>query len=179
MMTSQQIRSCFEELNELLRSAGQKGEIGIVGGAAMCLVYNARAATRDVDAIFAPSALIRSFAEKIAETHGLPMDWLNDGAKAFLASGFSKEIVRQYSNLLVWAPEPRYLLAMKCLSARWDSADGDDVRFLVKHLQFTEASEVLILIKSYYPQSVIPAKTQFFVEELMEQRISGISGTPD
>ena len=167
MLTSEQIMECFAALNEELRKEGQRGEIGIVGGAVMCLVFNARNATRDVDAIFEPSQIIRRAAAKIARDRSLPDDWLNDGAKGFLVDKFEREEVVTYSNLTVWAPEARYMLAMKCISARWDSSDRDDVIFLIKHLNLAKAQQVLEIIQGYYPKSQIPAKTVFFIEEVL------------
>ena len=168
MLTRDQILDCFALLNEELRVEGQKGEIGIVGGAVMCLVYNARKATRDVDAIFEPSQFIRRAAAKIAIQRSLPEDWLNDGAKGFLSSHFAREDVAKFSNLLVWAPEARYMLAMKCISARWDTSDRDDVIFLLKYLKINQASAVFSIIQDYYPKAQIPRKTQFFIEEILE-----------
>lgn len=55
MIDAKQMQRLFEKLNSGLMDAGEKGEIGIVGGAVMCLVYKARHSTRDVDAIFKPS----------------------------------------------------------------------------------------------------------------------------
>jgi hypothetical protein len=68
----------------------------------------------------------------------------------------------------VWAPEPHYLLAMKCISARWDTSDRDDVAFLIKLLNLREPKTVFDIIESYYPHERIPAKTQFLIEELLE-----------
>lgn len=135
----------------------------------MCLVYNARAATKDVDAIFRPSKVIRRLAQRIATEEGLPSDWLNDAAKAYLQEGFTREEVLSLAHLRVWAPDARYMLAMKCVSARWDSFDQDDVRFLIHHLNLKNAASVFELIENYYPKKVIPPKTQFFIEEIMEQ----------
>ena len=168
MLTRDQIMDCLSALNEELRHEGQNGEIGIVGGAVMCLVYNARKATRDVDAIFEPSQFIRRAAAKIALQRGLPEDWLNDGAKAFMTSNFTRENVARFSNLLVWAPEARYMLAMKCISARWDTSDRDDVIFLVKFLNLQQPPAVFTIIQDYYPKTQIPPKTQFFIEEIFE-----------
>jgi Nucleotidyltransferase of unknown function (DUF6036) len=159
---------CFEDLNEHLRKDGQKGEIGIVGGAVMCIVYNARKATRDVDAVFEPSQVIRQAAEQVAAQRGLARDWLNDGAKAYISGQFAQETVARLSHLLIWAPEARYMLAMKCISARWDTSDRDDVIFLIKHLKISSAPQVFDLIQGYYPKFLIPAKTQFFIEEVFE-----------
>ena len=51
----------------------------------MCLVFNARPATRDVDAVFEPSRKIRDAASRIAVNHHIDDDWLNDGVKGFVA----------------------------------------------------------------------------------------------
>jgi hypothetical protein len=58
------------------------------------------------------------------------------------------------------------MLAMKCISARWDTSDRDDVIFLIKELKLKEPTEVFDIIEAYYPHSRIPPKTQFFIEEL-------------
>jgi len=168
MLSREQILKYFSEINEELRIAGQKGEIGIVGGAVMCLVYNARQATRDVDAIFEPSQVIRKAAAIVGKRHRLADDWLNDAVKGYLVSGFNREPVATFSNLAIWAPEPRYMLAMKCISARWDTSDKDDVIFLLHHLGIQSSDVALSLIQDYYPKAQIPAKTQFFLEEVLQ-----------
>lgn len=169
MLTSKRILNLFKKLNTSLAAQGEIGEIGIVGGAVMCLVYNAREATRDVDAIFEPKSIIYKLAAQIAVEEDLPDNWLNDAAKGFIQAGFSKQDVLNLSNLRVWSPEPRYLLAMKCLSARWDTSDRDDVIFLIDFLKIREPSQVFELIEGYYPKNIIPTKTKFFIEEVLSQ----------
>lgn len=168
MLTRERIRGLFEQLNELLRERGEVGEIGIVGGAVMCLVYNTRAATKDVDGVFHPASVMRELAKRVAERESIPPDWLNDSAKDFIVPGFARQEVLALSNLRVWAPEPRYMLAMKCISARWDTSDRDDVSFLIKFLSLSKPQEVFEIIESYYPSNQIPAKTKFLIEELLE-----------
>lgn len=48
------------ELDEELKALDVKGEIFMVGGAAMAIAYDTRRATTDVDAIFAPSSEVRT-----------------------------------------------------------------------------------------------------------------------
>lgn len=168
MLTKDKIIELLERLNELLQERGEIGELGIVGGAVMCLVYNARAATKDVDGIFHPANVIRELASKVAEEKSLPDDWLNDAVKGYLVPGFVRQEVLVLSNLRVWSPEPRYMLAMKCISARWDSSDRDDVVFLLRLLKIKEPEEVFTIIEGYYPKNRIPPKTQFLLEELLE-----------
>ena len=137
----------------------------------MCLVYNARAATKDVEAIFEPSEVIRKISAEIAEEESLPVDQLNDGAKTYIQPQFQKHEVLNLSNLLVWAPEAKYMLAMKCISARWDSNDKEDVIFLIKYLEIKTLEEVFKIIDSYYPRSTVPSKTKFFIEEVIEEHL--------
>jgi hypothetical protein len=59
------------------------------------------------------------------------------------------------------------MLAMKCISARWDSSDRDDVVFLIKLLKLTHPREVFEIIEDYYPNNRIPPKTQFLIEEVL------------
>ena len=59
------------------------------------------------------------------------------------------------------------MLAMKCVAARFDTADLDDVRFLIVHLNLKKRVEVFDIVEKYYPKKMIPPKTQFVIEELM------------
>lgn len=170
MLSQKEIIQLFEELNEKLRVRGEIGEIGLIGGAVMCLVYQSRNATRDVDAIFKPAALIRKLSVEIGEARQLGPNWLNDAAKGYLRDSFAKEEVMNLSNLRIWAPEASYMLVMKCISARWDTHDRDDVIFLIKHLTLTSPKQVFRLIESFYPKNLIPPKTQFFIEEIFAKK---------
>lgn len=168
MLTKDQIKDAFFSLNEKLAKRGEIGEVGIVGGAVMCLVFDARKSTRDVDAIFKPPALMRKMIAEVAEDFDFEKDWLNDAAKGFIQGNFKQVDVLNLSHLRVWAPEPKYMLAMKCLSARWDTLDRKDVMFLVENLKLRKKDEVFKIIENFFPKNKIPAKTQFFIEELFE-----------
>lgn len=170
MLSSKRILELFHLLNEELKKTNDLAEVGIVGGAVMCLVFHTRQATRDVDAIFRPADLVRKLAARIGEQQGLPADWLNDAAKGFIQGDFVRQNVLDLSHLRVWAPEPKYMLAMKCISARWDTYDRDDVLFLLKHLRLTDSQTVFRIIEHYYPKKQIPPKTQYFIEEVLEAR---------
>ena len=49
MLTIDEIRSLFAALNGELATRRVIGEVGLCGGAVMCLVFNARIITNDVD----------------------------------------------------------------------------------------------------------------------------------
>lgn len=168
MLTAEQILELFHALNAELAKQDDTAEVGIIGGAVMCLVFHTRASTRDVDAIFRPADLVRKLAARIGDERGLPPDWLNDAAKGFVQGAIPQRDILNLSNLRVWAPDAKYMLAMKCMSARWDTSDRDDVVFLARHLALRAAREVFDIIEHYYPRKQIPPKTQFFIEELFE-----------
>lgn len=169
MLTEKEILSLFDELNQRLEAAGIRGEIGIVGGAAMCLAYKARGSTKDVDAVFEPAGKIREIAAAIAKDRGISEDWLNDAVKGFMTPGFERSVIIDQSHLQIWTPEPRYLLAMKCVSARFDTHDGDDIRFLIRLLGLKTPEEVFSIIERYYPRKRVPPKTTYFIEEIFEE----------
>jgi hypothetical protein len=170
MLDAELIRMLFRALNSELAKKGVIGEIGICGGAVMCLVFQTRKATKDVDAIFEPAREIRAAAKAVSGVHHVPEDWLNDAAKGYFLSEPPRVPVLHLSHLRVWAPGPEYMLAMKCLSARFDSHDRDDVKFLIKHLKLTRADQVFDIIRKYCPEELVPAKTRFLVQELLPRK---------
>ena len=162
------IKKLLKALNDELALKDVVGEIGMCGGAVMCLVYHARPATKDVDAIFEPTREIRKASKVVARKFGLNEDWLNDAVKGFFHVDPPREEVFNMSHLKVWAPSAEFMLAMKCLSARFDTLDREDTEFLISYLKLKNAEDVFDLIVRYYPHSRVPAKTKFMVEEIME-----------
>ena len=66
---------------EELKNENEIGEVGIVGGAVMCLAYKARPSTQDIDALFEPTKKIRSIVRKIGQRENLPKIGLTMGSK--------------------------------------------------------------------------------------------------
>lgn len=170
MLTIEHIRELFAALDEELAKRDVVGEVGICGGAVMCLVFQARRATKDVDAIFEPAGEIRAAAKAVGARLGVPEDWLNDAARAFFHADPPREDLLDLPNLRVWAPTAGYMLAMKCIAARFDGHDLDDVKFLIEFLHLQKPDEVFRIVEGYYPKRMIPPKTQFLVEELLPQQ---------
>lgn len=77
-----QIVHALQALGEELTRRGIRGQVFVVGGAAMALCYSTRRVTRDIDAVFEPKASMYEAANKIATELGLPDDWLNDAVAA-------------------------------------------------------------------------------------------------
>jgi len=97
----------FEALNRELKKKNVVGEIGICGGAVMCLVYKSRMSTKDVDAILLkPSTEIRDASKNVAKKYALDENWVNDAAKGFVEGVPPTEEVFSLSHLKIWAPSP-------------------------------------------------------------------------
>ena len=167
-MTAEEITKYLGELNDELRLMDIKGEVSPYGGAVMFLVFEARPATKDVDAVFRPTKEIRTAIHLIAERHGLADDWLNDGVKGYVVN-HPEKILFDLSNLKVFVPEPDYLLAMKAISARVDTFDQTDVKTLIGKLNLKTPDEVFDIVEKYYPRQQIKPATQYFIEELFER----------
>lgn len=167
MMDKNQIQMCLEKLNDELRLMDVKGEVCLYGGAVMCLVYDARPNTKDIDAVFKPTQQIREAIKRIAEDYNLKEDWLNDVVKGYVVV-HPQKILLNLSYLKVFVPEPDYLLAMKILASRVEATDKQDVQFLINLLGLKSAQEVFSILEKYYPRQRIKPATQFFIEELFE-----------
>ncbi|MEZ5595425.1 MAG: hypothetical protein R3E84_03395 [Pseudomonadales bacterium] len=113
-----EIHRLLDSLNAELRKTNVRGEIYLVGGAVMCLVYEARQSTQDLDAFFQPASAIRTAADRVAAREGYPSRWLNDAVKGYLSDRGDFSPYLELSHLTVMTANAEYLLAMKCLAMR-------------------------------------------------------------
>lgn len=168
-LTKAQIEDAFERLDQALGRRGVRAELYVVGGAVMCLVLNARPSTKDVDAWFTEPQAVRAAAREVAAEVGLPADWLNDAAKAFVPDGARFERWKTFDHLDVSVADDRTLLAMKCAAARTEE-DSSDIRALAGRLGLRTASEVLDVVTGFYPVDRLPVRSRLLVEELFDDR---------
>jgi hypothetical protein len=175
-LTREAILNALASLSEELGRQGVTGELCLFGGTVMVLAFAARVTTKDVDAIFQPSQLIRNLARQIGERQRLPANWLNDAVKGYVSARHETTAgnLPQFPHLRLTMPVPEYLLAMKCIAARLggtsdEQSDVPDILFLLRHLDLRSAREVLDLVAQYYPANRIPVKTQYLIEGLFEE----------
>jgi hypothetical protein len=167
--TPADIRRLFELLDDELAGGGTVGEVYVVGGAVMCLALDARPATRDVDAFFRPTRLVREAAARVAARADVPPTWLNDAVKAFLSARGEFETFLELPHLRVFVARPEYLLAMKCAAMRLGEEfhDLDDVRYLLRYLNVSTVAEALGIVTRYFDESQLSPKTRLALEELL------------
>jgi hypothetical protein len=168
-LTGADMRRLFALLDAELASQDVQGELYLVGGAVMCLALNARDATRDVDAFFRPTKLIREAAARVAALAGVPDSWLNDAVKSYLGGRGAYDPFLELAHLRVFVAQPAYLLAMKCVAMRLGEEfhDLDDVRYLLRYLNVSTADEALAIVLRYFDAEHVPPKARLALEELL------------
>jgi hypothetical protein len=172
------IEAVFRRLGDRLSRRGVVADLYVFGGAAMALAYDARRATRDIDALFVPHGVVLEEAWAVADEFGLPRWWLNEQASAYVAPGGDPGAPRVFDHpgLRVAAASPEHLLAMKVLAAR--PRDADDIRFLVDRLGLTDARQVMALCADIFPGELIPERAERLVQELLETDLKRGEGRP-
>ena len=108
-------------------------------------------------------------AAKVAAKHDLPENWLNDAVKGFFSESGTFNVYIELGHLTVYAADPEYLLAMKCLSARIGEEfhDLDDIRYLLRYLNVTSAAVAKKVIERYYPLDRFPHKTLYLLDDFL------------
>jgi len=164
--TRAKIISALQALGDELSRRGVRGQIFIVGGAAMALAYSTRRVTKDIDAVFEPKAAIYAAAAKVAEELGLPEDWLNDAVKGYMpGEDEHARLMPDIRGIEITTASPQYLLAMKLMAMRFGE-DDEDIEVLLRACGLHSAEEALALLERLYPSREPPPKTRFFLEEL-------------
>lgn len=156
-------------LAEELAAEDVEGELYLVGGAVMCLALQARPATRDVDAFFKPTRVIREAALRVASRTGAPVGWLNDAVKGYLSPRGSFDPFLDLPHLRVFTARADYLLAMKCAAMRLGEEfhDLDDVRYLLRYLNITTPEDALEVVLRFFDEDQLQPKTRLALEDLL------------
>lgn len=92
------IEDAFRRLGDRLARRGVVADLYIFGGAAMALAYDARRATRDIDAVFQPHGVVLDEARVVADELGLPHWWLNEKVSAYVAPGGDAAVPRVFDH---------------------------------------------------------------------------------
>jgi hypothetical protein len=171
-MTKNEIIKSLKELNLELKKSQLRGEIYLVGGAVMCLVFNARNSTKDLDALMKPYEEIQKAAINVSETLGLENNfWINDAAKVFFSDhGDFSQSDLSMSNLNIMMATKEYMFAMKALSARPGTQDESDIIFLKNLINLKDMTAALTIIKKYYPEDKLGLDSKILLSELFGEK---------
>lgn len=167
-MQRKEILDALTALGGELTRRGVTADMYVVGGAAIALAYDERRSTRDIDAVFAPTAEVYRAAGRVGAELGLPDGWVNDAVKGFLLGPdpFDTEIL-EVPGLRCEVASPEMVLVLKCLAHRIGE-DEDDVRLLCTRAGFGSVTEVLTLLDRMVPGRLLTAQVRFFVEAALD-----------
>ena len=167
-MTRAQIEEALRTLGEVAQAEGHHIELFAVGGAVMVLKFNARPATKDIDAVIlgpAPASLVRTMAERVATQLGWPTDWLNDGAKGYVGADVQGDVLFEAPGVTVRAPPLAQMLALK-LGAWRDDVDMDDAEVVLRAMTGSR-EETWNQVVTYLPRGQ-ELKAQYAFQQLWE-----------
>ncbi|WP_440710638.1 DUF6036 family nucleotidyltransferase [Herbiconiux sp. YIM B11900] len=145
LFSADELASLLTELGERIGRRGESVDAYVIGGAAMAIGLGSRRATEDVDGLFRPFEVVREEAAAMAAEQGLPSDWVNQSAFAFMSfeSDDTDARVLEIGGLHLRLASPRFLLAMKMAAGRLK--DHEDIVTLIRHLQITDPDEIVDL----------------------------------
>lgn len=140
--------------------------LNIYGGTVMMACFDARPATKDIDALFETSPLVNNILLEIAESYGLNKDWINQDIKEplkYIKHENLKEIYK-FKNLKVLAPSAEQMLAMKILSARPEPyRDFNDAEYLIKYLEIETLDQVINIFDKYIGRRYLGDRQKIFL----------------
>lgn len=166
-LTRSQLHDALIELGRRLDARGINAQLYIVGGAAMAFAYQSERVTRDIDALVTPEDEVFEEARRMTDELGLPPEWLNDTARAFmpLIDPAVGPMVIDAPGIAVRAAPAEVVLAMKLFAAR-PARDGDDVRTLCALLDITTAGQVWEVFLRHYPKGHMLEHSRELIEAL-------------
>jgi Nucleotidyltransferase of unknown function (DUF6036) len=168
LLTVEILRAAFVDLDRRLQRRRLTADVFVFGGAAMVLGFDARPATRDVDAIWQPHTAVLEEAWAVAADRGLPRSWLNEQASSYMPAGVRSGDAIAYHGaaLRVTLASAELLLAMKVRAAR--RGDLADISLLAERLGLAAAPEVLALAESVFGEPVRD-RQRMAVEDLFDR----------
>ena len=169
-LTAEEIIKYLLILNEKLKQNNKHGELSMVGGAVMCLVFESRLSTFDIDAIFSPHGEIEKLIFDIADEYKLPKHWINEGVAMYLSKKGEFSEYRNLSNLKIYVATPEYMLAMKALSARIGNINElKDIKFLINYLDLKSSDDVFKVIGKFYSLDEFKVRFYLILKEIFSE----------
>jgi predicted nucleotidyltransferase len=165
-LTAEQMHEYLGDVGQRLLAKGVTGEIVLAGGAVMVLALHARGGSRDIDAMFTrePEA-IREAAAAVADARGLPMVWLNDHVKEFIAPDAPTVGLLDIPGLSVRMVALDYLFYMKAWAG--DPVDQRDLGAIAKALAVPGDREAYEIVRRY-SSGELSEEVQILLESLFE-----------
>jgi hypothetical protein len=170
-MSPKEVRELLEELATRLNAAGITAGIRVVGGAALSILDEDRWSTSDIDAVIVPAGVAAEIVTDLANEHGLPSNWLNDAALAYIPPVGPDdwvEVIRR-GGVRVSIGSVHMLLAMKLLANR-GVRDSDDIEFLLSACDVKSIDDAQEIYERYHAQDVISPSAAARIQHWLDQQ---------
>jgi len=115
--------------------------------------------------------VVKAAAADVALAHGLPVDWLNDAALAYIPPVGADdwiEVVRE-GSVTISIGSPQMLLAMK-LYANRGRRDADDIDYLLGVCGVTTVQDAQEIYERYHAQDVLTDAAVARIEHWLGRR---------
>ena len=165
-MSADQMRGYLSEVGALLAARNLGGEIVLAGGAVLVMVLRSRSGSRDIDARFTKEAeAIREAARAVAQSHGLPANWLNDHVSPYIAEDAPTVELFETPGLRVRMVSLEYLFYLKAWAG--SPIDQRDLRAIARALKLKDEHQAYEIVRRYSPGA--PSREiQILLESLFE-----------
>ena len=175
-LTRADLLEALQELIRELRARNVRGEIRIVGGAALSLFYFERDVTQDIDVMNVrggDNEAVAEAARSVASKLDLNNNWLNFEVAqidALPALGREVEWHTIYSSpeTTIQVASADALLAMK-LRANRPGRDVNDIRALLALVGITDVASAETLYESFYPGDALPDRAIHILDNLFAE----------
>ncbi|MGG7509696.1 DUF6036 family nucleotidyltransferase [Plantibacter sp. YIM 135249] len=149
LLDPERVHALLGELATGLISRGVTGHLVVVGGAAIALRYpddDAVRVTTDIDAVYVPRDAVNAEVARIAERHGLPINWLNDRASPWLPDRALP--IGYETSFTIESATDRELIAMKMAAFR--PQDLHDLTILARRVGATAPMDLVDIAIGVY-----------------------------
>jgi predicted nucleotidyltransferase len=165
-MNSEEMRRYLTEVGARIAARNLIGEIVLAGGAVMVMALHARGGSRDIDAVFTREAeAIVEAAAEVARSHGLPVAWLNDHVRVFVAPDAPTIDFFDVPGLRVRMVRLDYLFSMKAWAG--DPIDQRDLRVIARELGLRDERQAYEIVRGF-SSGDLPREVQILLESLFE-----------
>jgi len=161
-LTKPIMQQLLTELGMRLQAIDRHAVIGIYGGAVMCMEFECRVSSFDIDCIYDNEDVIPSIAKEISLANKIQGDWLNNAIQSIVLedmnvdAGRNMMTKREYAGITALFPSAEQMLAMKIYAARLDgSSDFEDAVALCEILQIANKMQLQSILTKYFKRESI------------------------
>ena len=168
LWSREQLTELFTDLAERLADRGVTASVYVIGGAAISMSFDARRATRDIDAVVLDGhGALMEEVRSVALDRNLPSTWLNEQAAAYVSPLPDPDalVVFDHPALRVAAASAAPLLAMKMAAAR--PTDVEDIKMLAAVLDLTSPDQAVAVFERVFPGATLGDRQRLVVTDAL------------